>query len=387
MKKRNLVLYAAAAWFAVGLGAAVAQPAPPMPPQDEAKLQAEHPELYVLPPVSHKYTPKKTAWGDPDLRGMWPIDSFGGLFLERPVADGKRVWLTDAEYKTVEGRMEKSRGAAAAETKSGHLGMGNWVEMTGAGRRTSLVVSPDNGRLPPMTPEGKRLNSIGRSSWVRNQTYDWVTDFDTWDRCVTRGFPASMLPFHYNNGVQVFQAPGYVVINLEMIHDARIIPLDGRATPASNVTNWMGVSRGHWEGNTLVVETDHIRPGASPLNMATNGAPPNNTIPMTADAHVTERFTMVGPDTITYEMTFTDPAIWTAPFTIRADWTRNEKYKFYEYACHEGDEQVRNYIVTSRVQRAKDAAKAAQDAAAKLAAETPPPAPPAPPPKKHKFLL
>ncbi len=378
MNKLNLALCAAAACFTVGLTSAIAQPAPALPAQDEASLPKE---LFVLPPVSHKYVPKKTAWGDPDLRGMWPIDSFGGLFLQRSAALGKRVWLTDAEYKVVEARMEKSREAPAAETKAGKLGMGNWVEMTGAGRRTSLLIDPVDGRLPALTEEGKRLNSIGRSSWVRGQTYDWVTDFDTWDRCITRGFPASMLPFHYNNGVQILQSPGYVVVNLEMIHDARIIPLDGRPVPAG-VTDWMGVSRGHWEGNTLVVETSNIRTGASPLNMATNGAPANNTIPMSPQAHVTERFTMTASNTIVYEMTYSDPVYWTAPFTVRADWTRNEKYKFYEYACHEGDEQVRNYITASRAQRAKDKAAAQAQAQAAPAPAEAAPAPAAAQPVK-----
>jgi hypothetical protein len=365
--KTRIVLCATAAWLSAGLLAANAQPSatqpPParagssmnatLPPQDEAHLPKE---LYVLPPVPHTYAPKKTAWGDPDLRGMWPIDSIGGLPLQRTPAQGNRVWLTDEEYKVVAARMEKSANAAAAETKAGKLGMGNWVEMTGAGRRTSLLVDPLNGRLPDLTAEGKRLNAAGRSSWVKDQTFDWVTDFDSWDRCITRGFPASMLPFRYNNGVQILQSPGYVVINLEMIHDARIIPLDGRPMPPSNVTSWMGESRGHWEGNTLVVETSNIKTGAAPLNMATIGAPPNNTIPMSEKAHVTERFTMTGPDTIVYEMTYSDPVVWTAPYTVRADWARNEKYKFYEYACHEGDEQIRNYITASRAQRAKDAA-------------------------------
>jgi hypothetical protein len=184
--------------------------------------------------------------------------------------------------------MEKSREAAAAETKSNKLGMGNWVEMTGAGRRTNMLIDPPNGRLPDLTPYGKHMEQIGRSSWVPGQTFDWVTDFDSWDRCITRGFPASMLPFHYNNGLQIMQSPGYVIINLEMIHDARIIPLDGRPVP-KNVTDWMGVSRGHWEGNTLVVETTNIRPGAAPLNAASIGGPNPawNTIPMSPDAHVT----------------------------------------------------------------------------------------------------
>jgi hypothetical protein len=328
-----------------------------LPQVDESKMPRE---LYVLPPVPHDYQPKKTSWGDPDLRGMWPIDSLGGLPLQRTVAMGNRVFLSEEELKARDTLMAQWRSAAAEEDRDNKLGSGNWVEMTGAGRRTSLLVDPPNGRLPELTAEGKRLDAMGRSSWVRGQTFDWVTDFDSWDRCISRGFPASMLPFRYNNGVQILQAPGYVIVNLEMIHDARIIPLDGRPAPPSAVTNWMGESRGHWEGNTLVVETSNIRQGAAPLNMATIGAPANNTIPMSPEAHVTERFTMTGPDSLVYEMTFSDPVYWTAPFTVRADWTRNEKYKFYEYACHEGDEQIRNYITASRAQRAKDKAQQAQ---------------------------
>jgi hypothetical protein len=352
--KTRIVLLATAACLVIGLAPAIAQRGPP--PSTALEDQSAMPkELFVLPPVSHAYTPKKTAWGDPDLRGMWPIDSIGGLSLQRPVAMGNRVWLTDQEYKTVSDRMEKQRGAAAAETKANKLGMGNWVEMTGAGRRNSMVIEPANGRLPDLTEYGKHQNAIGRSSWVPNQTFDWVTDFDSWDRCITRGFPASMLPFRYNNGVQIMQSPGYVVINLEMIHDARIIPLDNRPLPPSNVTSWMGESRGHWEGNTLVVETSNIKTGAAPLNAATIGGPSPawNTIPMGAKAHVTERFTLVGPDTLTYEMTLNDAEVWTKPFTLRMDWPRNQQYKFFEYACHEGDEQIRNYIVANRALRAK----------------------------------
>ncbi|MGZ5986507.1 MAG: hypothetical protein ACXWK7_16380, partial [Caulobacteraceae bacterium] len=220
---------------------------------------------------------------------------------------------------------------------------------------------------------GKHMDEIGRSSWINGQTFDWVTDFDSWDRCVTRGFPASMLPFRYNNGLQILQSPGYVVINLEMIHDARIIPLDNSPAPPKSVTNWMGESRGHWEGATLVVETTNIRPGAAPLNMATLGGPRNNTIPMSPDAHVTERFTLINANTMTYEMTYSDPKVWTAPFTLRMDWPRNEKYEFFEYACHEGDEQVRNYIVANRALRAKVASGevSADEAAGRRRPRTP----------------
>jgi hypothetical protein len=371
--KTRIALFAAAAALTLGVAPALAQGFGP-PASTKLEDQSKMPkELFVLPPVSHAYTPKKTAWGDPDLRGMWPVDAIGGLNIQRPESMGDRVWLTDQEYKVVSDRMEKQRGAAAAETKSNKLGMGNWVEMTGAGRRNSMVVDPKNGRLPALTEYGKHMQDIGRSSWVNGQTYDWVTDFDSWDRCVTRGFPASMLPFRYNNGVQIMQAPGYVVINLEMIHDARIIPIGNSPAPPKSVTSWMGESRGHWEGNTLVVETSNIRPGAAPLNAATIGGPTPawNTVPMSPEAKVTERFTLINANTMTYEMTYSDPKVWTKPFTLRVDWPRNEKYQFYEYACHEGDEQVRNYIVANRALRSKIASGEAKPEDARRSAPSP----------------
>ena len=326
--KTRIALLAAAAALTIGLAPAVAQQAAPragdvppskpgdappprvgssmtrnLPKVDESKMPKE---LFVLAPVSKAYQPKKTAWGDPDLRGMFPIDAIGGLSIQRTPEQGKRVWLSDEEYKAIQSNIDKFKTAAAEETKANRLGQGNWVEMTGAGRRTSMLIDPDNGRLPDMTDYGKKMQAIGRSSWVPNQTFDWVTDFDSWDRCVTRGFPASMLPFRYNNGVQILQSPGYVVINLEMIHDARIIPLDGRGAPPKSISSWMGESRGHWEGNTLVVETANIRPGAAPLNAATIGgpAPAWNTVPMSPEAKVTERFTLINANTMTYEMTY-----------------------------------------------------------------------------------
>ncbi len=320
--------------------------APPPPAAVRAATEATVQDLTKLAPIPN-YKPKKTAWGEPDFRGVWPTDALGGLPLQRTPAQGNRVYLNDEEFATREANMERSRNAATAETNANKLGMGNWVEMTGAGRRTSLLIDPPNGRLPELTPEGKRLQELGRSSWVRGQSYDWVTDFDSWDRCVSRGFPASMLPFRYNNGVRIYQSPGVVVIDLEMIHDSRIVYTDGRPGVPSQVKQWMGVSRGHWEGNTLVIETTNIVPGnaastntaergASPLNMATIGAPPNNTIPTSPEAKVVERLTLAGPDTLVYEMTYTDPVYWTAPWTVRMDIPRNDKYEFFEYACHEG---------------------------------------------------
>jgi len=279
------------------------------------------------------------------------------------------VFLNQEEYDKRESAMERSRNAAEAETKSNKLGMGNWVEMTGAGRRTSLLIAPENGRLPALTEKGKALDAAGRSSWVRDQDFDWTTDFDSWDRCISRGFPASMMPFRYNNGVRIFQAPGTVVVALEML-GTRVIYTDGRPTPPSDVTAWMGESRGHWEGNTLVVDTTNIKVGAAPINMATIGGLPNNTLPMGAGAKVQERFTLADANTLVYEMTYTDPEMWTAPWTIRMDIPRNDDYEFYEYACHEGNVQIRNYISSSRVLRAQKAAEAQKTASATKPAET-----------------
>ncbi len=340
--------------------------APSTPAELKAATEQGVQDLTKLPPLPN-YAPKKTAWGDPDIRGTWPTDAVGGLPLQRTPEQGNRVFLTDEEFQKREVAMDRSRNAAEKETNSGKLGMGNWVEMTGAGRRTSLLIDPPNGRLPELTEEGKARDKAGRSSWVQGQTFDWTTDFDSWDRCITRGFPASMMPFRYNNGNRIFQAPGVVIFDMEML-GARVIYTDGRATPPSNVMGWLGESRGHWEGNTLVVTTTNIRPGASPINMATLGSPRNNTIPMSTEAKVVERFTLAGPDTLVYEMTYSDPKTWTAPWSIRMDIPRNEKYEFYEYACHEGNVQVRNYINSSRALRAQ---KAAADAAAASGAAAP----------------
>jgi hypothetical protein len=201
-----------------------------------------------------------------------------------------------------------------------------------------------------------------RSSWVRNQPFDAPTDFDTWDRCITRGLPASMLPMHYNNGIRVWQAPGIVAIELEMVHETRIIPTDGKSPPVPRqLSNWLGESRGHWEnGNTLVVETTNFRPGPSATNFGTVNSPPDNKTPVSESARYTERFTITGPDTVNYRATWNDPVVFTQPWTVSLDWRRNESYGMFEYACHEGDVQIRNFITASRAQRA-----AAQKTAAK----------------------
>ena len=316
---------------------------------------AQAPDLSIVPPVPKSYQPKKTAWGDPDLRGGWPIDFLNGTPMQRDPKQGNHMFLSDEEFAERTKKIETAAGRYAKEESGDKLGQGHWVEMGAASRRTSLLIDPPNGILPAKTEEGKRRSALMRSSWRKGQTYDWTNDFDSWDHCITRGLPASMLPMQYNNGIRIFQAPGLVAIQLEMIHETRIVPTDGRASIPTQIHNWMGESRGHWEGgNTLVVETSHFRPGASATNIVTTGSPPENDTPISEQARMIERFTMTGRDTITYDVTWTDPTIFTAPWTVRLDWKRNDAYGMFEYACHEGDMQIRNYISASRAQRAKE---------------------------------
>jgi hypothetical protein len=317
--------------------------------------------LAVLGPggiaAAKPYVPKTTPWGDPDLRGTWPLDDLAFLPLQRAPRFGDQEFLTEAQYQDRQKQLAKVRGDAEAAAKGGRLVGEFFLERTGAGRRTAMLVDPPNGRLPELTEEGKRRADAARSIWVAGQAFDGVEDFDSWSRCITVGFPAAMLPRHHNNGIRIFQSPGYVAISLEMIHDTRIIPIGGPIGAndhwPAGVTSWMGDSRGRWEGGSLVIETTHIRPGASPINAATLGAPPKDTIPTSGTARVVERLTMTGPDTILYEVTYSDPVIWTAPFTARLDWRRDETYRMFEYACHEGNAVVRDNIVASRAQRGR----------------------------------
>jgi hypothetical protein len=246
--------------------------------------------------------------------------------------------------------------------------LGGVVDPNYPQRQTSLVVDPPDGRLRPLTAEGNRRMMQMRSSWEWYPgemasgalVWDSPQDFDVWDRCITRGLPASMFPYRYNNGMQILQAPGYVVLNLEMIHEARIIPVDGSPRTSSNIRQWLGESRGHWEGpSTLVIETTNFKAGASMTNYGTPGAPPGNRIPTSESMKVTERITRTGPDMIEYEITTEDPVILTRPWTARFPLRNEPDYEWWEYACHEGNSAVPNFITSSRAERAAARGEAA----------------------------
>jgi hypothetical protein len=319
---------------------------------------AQEGDLTVLPAPAKDFKPKKTPWGEPDFRGGWPIDSLNGRTpLQREDKYGERQLLTEAEFAERAKTVEELSKRYENEDAQNRLGIGHWAEVASANRRTSWITSPSNGRLPAYTEEGKRLSSAMRSTWRQNQHFDWVSDFDSWDRCITRGLPASMFPFMYNNGMRIFQSPGLVALQMEMVHETRLIPTDGRPALSGKIMNWLGESRGRWEGpNVLVVETTNLRAGPSATNIGTTGSPPQNDTPVSAKAKLVERFTMTAPDAISYEMTWTDPVVFAAPWSARLDWQRDDNYGIFEYACHEGNVQIRNYITASRAQRAQEAA-------------------------------
>jgi hypothetical protein len=299
--------------------------------------------------ASASYTPPKTPWGEPDLQGMWPLTHLISTPFQRDTRYGDRKLLTDQEYAAATGGGGRGGGGRQAAA----------IPVADSGTRsrlTSLLSDPPNGRFPELTPKGKELNDKMRGSYKPGQTvFDTPDDFDTWDRCITRGMPVSMLTRNYNVGIRVMQSPGYVVILLEMAHEARIIPTDGRPTLDPAVKEYLGESRGHWEGNTLVVETKNFNGKPAMTNNGVPGSPPLT--PSSESMRIVERFTRTADDAIDYKMTVEDPVILTHSWTVEFPWKLDPKYAMFEYACHEGNTAVRNYIETSRFERANKGQK------------------------------
>jgi hypothetical protein len=290
-----------------------------------------------------------TPWGEPDLRGKWPIYHLIGTPFERAEEYGERRTMTPEELGRLEAQVNERNTRYEEEIDSNKMGGGHWAEATEALGLTSLIVDPPNGRLPELTEAGKASAAQMGSGWS-NTVFDSVDDFDSWDRCITRGLPVSMLPRNYNNGIQIVQSPGFVVITLEMVHESRVIPTDGRAPLDPAIEQWLGESRGHWEGATLVVETTNFNGKAAMVIAGIPGGQRSNT-PTTPDMKITERFTRVNDERIDYEMTVEDPEVLTDQWTVSYPMFLDPKYRFFEYACNEDNTAVRNFIVTSRYER------------------------------------
>ena len=210
-------------------------------------------------------------------------------------------------------------------------------------RRRSLVVEPPNGRVPLRNDaEAERSANLARLT----DSWEYHTP---WERCITRGVPGGMFPAGYNNGYLILQTPEYIAIVYEMIHEARIIPLDGRTHVGSNIGLWNGDSRGRWDGDSLVVEVTNYRPervGAVATGIATTATLKG--VPQTGGMRVVERFTRVDAGTLQYEMTIEDPGVYTRPWKVAMPLNRADDYRLYEYACHEGNYGLPNSLSGAR---------------------------------------
>jgi hypothetical protein len=221
-------------------------------------------------------------------------------------------------------------------------------------KRRSLVVDPPNGRVP-VRPEAAAEKDYALAHLTDSYLYH-----TPWERCITRGIPGGIFPGGYGSGYRILQTPGYIVIQYEMIHEARIIPLDGRPRLGPSFRFWNGDSRGRWEGNTLVVEiTNYNGKGPIASNIASQAM---RGVAQSDALHVVERFTVVDPNTINYEVTIDDPKIYTRPWTLAVPLNRDPEYKMYEYACHEGNHAIPHTLGAARLKEAQEAGKAGTSA-------------------------
>jgi hypothetical protein len=289
---------------------------------------------------------ERTPWGDPDLQGEWTSEGEYGVPFERPEPFGTRQFLTDDEYakRLEEVRIRDERDLARVDVLSGKVDAPNapiphWREYNTTSRRTSLIVDPHDGRLPPRTPQARPIPVQRCGSLQRGEPCDSYGDYGLGVRCIVHGggFPDAMFPAVYNANMRIVQSPGFVAISYELIHDTRIIPIDAssrRDLPVPAIRTYMGVGRGRWDGTTLVVESSNLKAN-------TRGASPG--------LRLVERFTRTGRNAIDYTVTFIDPATWTASWTAALDLkARPDGAGVFEYACHEGNYGMTYMLSASR---------------------------------------
>jgi hypothetical protein len=328
--------------FAMTLGLWAQKAPTPVP---AAKSATPAPKTWVTP---------KTPWGDPDLQGTWTSDDCIGTPLNRPANFGDRLYYTEQELAQREGQLARQQQNdlqefAASDQRVGTGPPGHWGERARRPcKQTSLVIDPPNGKIPDLLPEA-RTRPVPEGAGNNNPKADSWEDFSYYIRCITRGVTGSIFPVIYGNGQQIVQAPGYVTILQEMVHEARVIPVDGRSHTSSSVRSYMGDPRGHWEGNTLVVETTNVLGNKTGVAGGNGGG-----VPTTDALKLTERFTRVGPNEIKYEVTIDDPKTYANPFKVGFPLTQEPGYQNFEYACHEGNYAMFDSLSGARAQeRAK----------------------------------
>ena len=295
---------------------------------------------------------QSTPWGDPDLQGTWT--SSGATPMERPDQFAGRDTLSDEEVSSIRAQTTardlELLNAPAQRTEVGtNPGAYNnfWMDRGARTNRTSMLIDPPSGKFPPLTPAGEQHSKNQLKAPGGMEKDDTWEDRHIWERCVTRGgMPNAMFPRSYNNNMQLFQAPGVVVMLIEQVHEVRVVPIDDRPQVSDKITQWNGLSRGHWEGNTLVVETANLEHRVSALQpwsvfSSHTGSGKELTL--------VERFTRVAPDTLEYEVEVNDPLMYTDSWTVNYPFTQMDDL-IYEYACHEGNAGMEGILSGGRAE-------------------------------------
>jgi hypothetical protein len=289
------------------------------------------------------WTEPRTPWGDPDLQGNYTNKYETSTPFERPKEfEGRRMEdITAHELAAAVARRQEDTLARAKFFGGDPAGLiGNSAEFRDIyeitkGTRPWFVIDPQDGKIPPILPEARtRIANAPRTGSFGNGPFNSHEDFSLWDRCITRGLPGSMLPGQYGNSYEIVQGPGVVAIRYEMVHDTRVIPI-GNAARAS-IRSDMGVPRGHWEGNTLVVETTNFKARSAYRNANAE------------TLKLVERFTRTAPDKIEWTVTVDDPTTWSRPWTFAIPLTMNDQEAIFEYACHEGNQAIKNILNAAR---------------------------------------
>ena len=309
------------------------------------------------PPVERAWEAPRTPWDDPDLQGVWNNNTV--VPLQRPTDLADVSELTEEEiaerfHRTSSGLFPQDDPDSSPERRGVSYNE-FWFEWGADTNRTSLIVDPPDGRLPDLTPDAQQRLASHPFPYGGRAGLDSWEGLSLFERCITRGMPGAMIPGFYNHNYQILQTPTHVVILYEMLHDARVIPLDDSPRPSHTVRQWLGVPRGRWEGETLVVETTRFN---AKTNMRGPGGGGGGSAMIFTDfagsehARLIERFTRVSDDAIDYQFTLDDPTEFTAPFTVSLPMRRIQG-ALYEYACHEGNYALVNSLRSAR--RAEEA--------------------------------
>ena len=309
--------------------------------------------------ATRKLAVPHTPWGDPDLQGVW--NNATSTPLQRPDSVGAKDVLTDQEAAEFQDQLaselSRDRRDGAPEADVNRAYNEHWMDAhrlkITPDHRTSLIVDPPDGRIPPLVPlsperEKARKERAAANARANAGLPNKFTDLSLPLRCIIRTDSPPYLGIVYNNDLQIVQSPGYVVISPEMIHSSRIIPVDGSPHLGKNLRQWLGDSRGHRDGNTLVVETTNFR--------TDDGVVFQNANPETF--RLTERFTRVDAKTLNYEFTVEDPTTWTKPWTTRIPWVKiDPDEQMYEYACHEDNYDIVHFLGGARARENKGQVK------------------------------